>query len=157
MTWLRHRLPLLLAATFALAPPSGAQSIVDGSGGGLPNEHVKSALSVVSAGLFDPGAAQFFAVGQPFEDVYGIVSPQADGKLLRDQTICGFYNAKNLHGAYVGLQRFGYDWKNRNLVLYRSAEAYGNLPAELYKVRFGEHDNEASAEKQLSDACRAYN
>lgn len=88
---------LVLVALLLSATAAQAQSVIDGSDAGIDPSVLKSALFEVTKELRDPASAQARQVA--------LIHPSAE----RPDVICGFINAKNGFGAYVGFKPFYYD------------------------------------------------
>jgi hypothetical protein len=95
----------------ALAAAAAFLLITIGIGGGK-RTLVAKAERAVTAGLFDPGSARFEKV----------TFRKGDG------VVCGFVNAKNESGAYVGFRRFFYNENVGSIVLQNDEDAtiYGH-------------------------------
>lgn len=80
---------------------SRAQTVIDGSAENIDPAFVKAALAEVTKELRDPLSAQVRGVK--------LIHPSEE----RPNVICGYINAKNGFGAYVGFRPFYYDVKMR--------------------------------------------
>lgn len=90
---------LLIFPALAIATGAHAQTVVDGSENGIPAENMKSAIAEITKELSDPMSAQMRGV------IY--IHPSEN----RPDVVCGFINAKNKFGGYVGFKPFYYDVK----------------------------------------------
>jgi len=95
------RLLAVVAVCSLLPLPSYGQQVVDGSASVLGDDDLAQLLSALPGFLLDPSSAQL-------------------SKLHKDPDngdyICGFFNAKNSFGGYVGMQPFRYGLKNKMLI-----------------------------------------
>ncbi len=103
---------LVAGAIVALiASSAAAQQVMDGSEQKLDPEDRKLVLKMVTRGFFDPASSQFYSLG------YQI----AQGKIEK-KTVCGYVNAKNRMGGYVGIEPFFYNTETSEVTF---------LPTEL--------------------------
>lgn len=91
----------LLAATCATA-----QVIIDKSDAGMTDVQINQMYAVVTADFLDPGSAQFKGL------------TRSSPGYRPERTICGFVNAKNSFGGYVGFRPFSYDSLNKLSFIY---------------------------------------
>lgn len=96
-----------------------AQQITDGSGNELPQEERAAILRLGSEGLKDPQSANFTKVVR-----------------ARRMGACGYVNAKNSYGGYVGARMFYSNVaQNQFFILPTGAELWSYSAAELDNVQ----------------------
>ncbi|MEZ5890870.1 MAG: hypothetical protein R3D52_11940 [Xanthobacteraceae bacterium] len=89
--WFRNGAALLLATAASLyAASAHAQSVVDGSGGDLPDAVRQEIFELVTDDFRDPLSSQFRRL------------QRGD----KPNVYCGEVNTRNLYGAYVGFKPF---------------------------------------------------
>ena len=157
---MRFALKALIVVLGLLPSLSHGQTILDDNAKNIPSLWVGEAMYHVMDKLFDPQSSQFRRIGRPFA-ANGIATSLPTGDVIREDTICGFFNAKNLHGAYVGFRRFAYDTFTKTVFIYQTeeeAKATGEaLSDDLRNVRMGSQFTPLTdAKKDLAAACELY-
>ncbi|KQW22849.1 hypothetical protein ASC80_05775 [Afipia sp. Root123D2] len=110
---------IIAAAFLATVTSAFAQTVVDESGSGINPVAMESAKSAITWKLRDPISAQIKGVR--------LIHTSE----LRPDVLCGYINAKNGYGGYVGFKPFYYEVK-RNLggVVQDTSNELERLPFE---------------------------
>ncbi|RWK85294.1 MAG: hypothetical protein EOR52_27700 [Mesorhizobium sp.] len=114
---------LTVVATFAIVvcctAPATSAEFLDGTKDAIPPEILDAAVSTIIHKLRDPGSAQF----------QGLV-------MARSKVLCGFVNAKNGFGGYVGFTPFLYNPADRSASILKNHEdneAWNELEMMVFK------------------------
>jgi hypothetical protein len=130
--WFRKGAALLLATAICLyAALAHAQSVVDGSGGDLPDSVRQEIFELVTDDFRDPLSSQFRRLQHGDKrNVY-----------------CGEVNTRNLYGAYVGFKPF-------MVTLESGSKSVDIIPSDDSRQKVSDADVRAKLQAMKAAGCR---
>lgn len=100
------------------------QEIATADYGPMPENYQDIVREIITSSLKDPESARFEFSKPPYR-AYNTETPLTYG-----WKVCGYYNAKNSYGGYVGKQQFYFLINNGRIVRSSFGTGYGTAYAE---------------------------
>jgi hypothetical protein len=130
--WIRKGAALLLATAACLyAASAHAQSIVDGSGGDLPDSVRQEIFELVTDDFRDPLSSQFRRLQRG----------------SKPNVYCGEVNTRNMYGAYVGFKPF-------MVILEPTAKSVDIIPSDDTRPKVSDAEVRAKLQAMKAAGCR---